>query len=302
MDRRRWQDDVQVPAPRRREQEPSARPAPEVARVLALQRSAGNRAVAAALGRPALARFTQEDVDEMQPEDKKKVQATKKLFQDSFGFGKKYYEFEDDDWEYVLSTADTVQALEDDVKRRITRAEEQFKRANQPKPSEPSAPVRQPGAQPNTILDYQPPLRSKKQRKKPHKARPEATDIQVGFSYGPAPSQTPPPPPGHQQQQELPNLPQSMSAIQKSLVDWNGTDHTGKSGMHLSLAQVEQVITFIRDRWAAKPFKGLGSGQWNGSYQLKVAELGKVGGKSATWHLTVTKDVYDAMSADAAKS
>jgi len=56
----------------------------------------------------------------------------------------------------------------------------------------------------------------------------------------------------------------------------------------------------VKAKWAAAPFKGLGSGKWQGEPQLKISELGKVGNKSATWHLTVSLDVYKALSVNEA--
>jgi hypothetical protein len=267
-----------------------------VARVLALQRSAGNHAVVSALRARTLQRLTAGDVKKLKGEEKTKYENTKAKYEQHFAIGAPLYEYpnlELDGWSWYFGEAGTVAALEATVNKLVERATEWKKLRDQA------------AAQPSTATSKQQTTQPKQQTtqpKQPSQRKQKGTDITADVvgskSYSPAPQTTTQKPPTV----TVPNLPPKLNYIQRSLNNWNGTDHTGKEGDTLTLEEVQRVVAYVQAKWAARPFKGRGSGKWAGTWQLKISELGQVGGKSATWHLTLSQAVYTALAVPEAGS
>lgn len=269
-----------------------------VSRVLALQRSAGNHAVASALRPGTLQRLTAAQVKGLTGEAKTKYEAAKTKYDQNFGVGKPLYDWpslELAGWSYYVSEAETVSELVATIDR-LVGAATAWKKREEERAAEPETPA--PVVPPPSKAQTTEPKQSKQSKRS---KRQPATDIVFGAtSYETSQSAVIKPPPPKPTPALA--LPPKLSYIQRSLDGWNGTDHTGKDGLKLTLEDVQQVVAYVRAKWAARPFKGPGSGDFRGTLQLKISELGQVGNKKATWHLTLSPAVYTALEVPLAGS
>lgn len=238
--------------------------------------------------------MTKEAVKSLTGDGKAKYAAAKAKYDLNFAFGKPLYEYpflEPDGWEYYLGDADTVEDLVAMIDRLLVRATDWKKRQDE-RAAAPATPALA------VSTGSKPQATQPKQLSKPRNQKAaQPTDIVFGAASHAAVPQTARP-----TLAAVPTLPPKLSYIQRSLDTWKGTDHDGKDGSRLTLEDVQKVVDYVRAKWAATPFKGEGSGRHQGTWQLKISELNKIGNKSATWHLTLSRDVYSALQVQEAGS
>ncbi|WP_270043260.1 hypothetical protein [Solirubrobacter ginsenosidimutans] len=262
--------------------------------MLQLQRSAGNHAVATALQHRRLQRLS----DKEKKDHASELKALRTLyFQNFVDDGAIFEEFrQKGEWQAHVDAFETFAGLNKSINALITAAEEWKNPKERPQAAAqqaaPATPVQETLAEKRARLKGatatagpatqggKPPKKNKGQTfvvgtLKPHEG-PDGVD----------PADAPP---------VVADLPAHLGDIQRSLDNWEVTDHTGvRNGEHLNVQDVLQIVTFMSAKWKAKPFRGRGSGAEHlGKPQLKVSESRRsASGKQLTWHLTLKEDVY----------
>ncbi|WP_028065756.1 hypothetical protein [Solirubrobacter soli] len=249
---------------RRRDEGDAARRRPEAA-ILALQRSAGNQAVARVLQRRSLQRLQEMDVPR---EEKKEYERVKKLYADSFNDGKPFAAYETKGtWVALRNAAQNVAELVQTIDTLVAQAKAAMPQAAKTAAPEPKAPQKRSGRGTKTIQ--------------------VGTLDEYVLNEGKDPADVAKP---------VDSLPPHLANVQRALDNWGVDGHAGmgQETVRLDRDDVILVYRYITAKWAATPFKGLGSGRHAGVYQLKVSDTRKhpVSQKQLTWHMDLSQDTY----------
>lgn len=269
-----------------------AAPAPHIARMLALQSSAGNQAVSR-----MIARMSDEDLDIEANEDresKKLMKTTRETYHAAFGLSGKYKDQSGwETWDFLVRKARSLKNLAELVKKEVEKAETV---ASQPKPVKEKEPEKEKEKEKEQTTVSTPstssgPTSSTKKSKVTYKA---VDPSQLGFTQTPisSPSTTPTGP-----SQAIVTYTQGLNSWQPS------KGHGGKDGTNLTLVQAQELVDWAQDKWSRKTAvyhaRGEGSGQYAGQQQLKfihksVDDTGS--GKKATYHITLKSSVLSALT------
>lgn len=297
-----------------RAEEKARRPAspaprsPQLARILALQQSAGNQAVGRMLARLSMSQVTSKD-------DKRKVSDAKKKYDEHFEAGKSLYKFpRKEDWAYLFDEAATVDGLVKAVDKHVSDGKEWLERQQQqaqptPQPAQNTAPVTNTPGQRAQQRDPTPkpqdePKREKKEKKytpldlSKIKAASQWDMVQPESIHAADPNPTLP-------NEILPPLAPvfNLGDFTGPIASWSPNVHAGTSAMNLSLERVQQIVTWLQTAYGRRANvylrRGEGSGSYSGAMQLKIIhkqQNATGSAKKATYHLSLRPEVYQALN------
>jgi hypothetical protein len=247
-------------------------PAPQIARLLAMQQSAGNQAVGRILSRLTVGLDTSK-------EDRSEIARLQKLHTSHFGpngrFPRPAFK---EEWAALLKQATTVKNLSDTLDAVIEQA-----RAAAPPPAQPRP---------------QPPRNSPPPEQKP----PEPKSPWGRGSVPPTVREAPAPKPRNAQ---APSPPDELKAYKDEIGTWDARKHSGMDAAALSLAEVQELLNWLKGTWKWKEDvyfkKGAGTGPWSTKAQLKVIAWSRIrlgGNKLPTFHFTLKPTAYAALDLD----
>jgi hypothetical protein len=285
--------------------------------VLALQRAAGNGAVAGLLARPAvgrvgraLQRMTDEDVASLDKKEKRVYLDALKLYNDNFSGGKPYAR-DAESWSWFVEQADDVDGLLASVKSAVVAAAARAQAAaaqpsasSAPPPSKKlasdtpasaSASAAQPASAEEHKGEPEEPVKPKKSRK--------GTPLDLGSIQAPPLWEKPPSiasGPMHAAAAAAAKAPKpfDVSLYTSALAAWKTSEHGGKRATDLSVEEVREIVDFATHTWSRKNAvyirRGAGSGEWSGKVQLKIIHVSQTtsSGKRSTFHFTLSAQVY----------
>jgi hypothetical protein len=283
--------------PEREEVAPRPRvvePAPPLARIMALQRSAGNQAV----GR-MLSRFSEEEEQGFKKTHKKKMQEAAELFRTNFLFGP--YE----QWPFGRNLDHYMReaANPDDLVTRITADIEKAKEWAKTKDQKPPPPEKkQPAAATQPEPKKEP--KEKKEKQAPmsledfNASLPDVNKWDQALPGAMTTAEANPVMPGT----NGPPLTYQFDreTFTSPITNWDLKDHGGKNATSLTIDHVRQIVTWLTGTYKRKGAvwvrRGPGSGGWSDTHQLKIIhKVIKAPGseKRVTYHLTLKPGVYN---------
>lgn len=272
----------------------TAAPAPQLARILALQQSAGNQAVSR-----VLARLTDEDVTSKG--DRKTLGELKTKYNTNFGDSGLYKTWPNrEEWHYYFEKAYSLKNLGELLDADIVKAKSYAALpqpvATQEEEKKPTKPL------PNANQSKAPQQAQQQTPKQPKYTPVDMSKIQAANPWDmhqPEAIHTADPNPTMPQQVMPPtHAVFDLSEYTNPITSWNRTTHGGKRGQSLSLTNARAIVNWLDtsfpNRNAVYVCRGPGSGGYSSQTQLKIIHrVNNVGTKKATYHLSLAKSVYD---------
>jgi hypothetical protein len=286
--------------PAREEVAPQARaaqPAPSLARIMALQRSAGNQAVTRLLSR------WEED------QDAGFRKTHKKRLEEAFLLHMKHFMGDLKDWPRVKDLDEYKRAAKDPDDL-IVRLNADIVLATAWKQSYDAQPSALDQAK-SAAAD-----KPKEQPKKEKKKEKEPAAVSLEEFNASLPEVNPwdqALPDAMTTAEENPLMPGTIGApttyqfdrdvFTNPITSWDLKDHGGKNATALTVDHVRQIVTWLGGTYKRKKAvfvrRGPGSGEWTDTHQLKIIhkEVKAPGSsKKVTYHLTLKPGVYDALA------
>jgi hypothetical protein len=279
-----------------------AQPAPSLARIMALQRSAGNQAVTR-----LLSRWPEED------EDSAFRKKHKKTLEQGFLLHMKRFMGDLKDWPRV-KTLEEYKRAASDPDDLIVRLNADIVLATAWKQSEAAQPSALDQAKAAAADKAKEQPKKEKKEKKKEKKEPAAVSLEEFNASLPEVNPWDQAlPDAMTTAEENPLMPGTIGApttyqfdrdvFTNPITSWDLKDHGGKNATALTVDHVRQIVTWLGGTYKRKNAvfvrRGPGSGEWTDTHQLKIIhkEVKAPGStKKVTYHLTLKPGVYDALA------
>jgi hypothetical protein len=280
--------------------------------------------------RPLLQRLDDEDVKEIMADKarKKVYEAARTLHYNNFGISGTYKNWSGrEDFDWFVKQATSVAGLLAAVKKSVDAAAAAQLRAATPSPPAIVPPQASPPASgssskavpkeeqlPEAEFSDESEEEGEKQSAEKAPEKPSSKKKRAKFVPFKAPSGPPPSvwsgqapaslaqPPSVSVASSSPQRSVNVTACTSALESWSPTAHGGRRATNLTLAEAQDVVYYAEHTYGRRDkvfvFKGAGSGEYADRVQLKIVHKTVTvgGGKKATFHITLSQNVYDQLT------